>query len=239
MYFNTFKVSSYYRDHGVLGLDGFSGLTEFKFDGVWNSVSKEEFLAFATRNPTLEIIDINVDQNQEANNILLKKTNLQIVRLRCSRRSNRQLSNCPGLRQHKLHSPLGQCKRRMTFSWFRHQQNIKYIWIQCDLKHSVQKLLDFLPLLKNLKILHLDDAEGFKKEDFFKILEISPSLEVLGLPRGFTPEEDFWISLLDTHFGDRLREVYLKFVKCSLRLPPNIDLLLSSLPVKLTLIEVD
>ena len=177
-YFNTFKVSSYYRDHGVLGLDGFSGLTEFKFDGVWNSVSKEEFLAFATRNPTLEIIDINVDQNQEANNILLKKTNLQIVRLRCSRRSNRQLSNCPGLRQHKLHSPLGQCKRRMTFSWFRHQQNIKYIWIQCDLKHSVQKLLDFLPLLKNLKILHLDDAEGFKKEDFFKILEISPSLEV-------------------------------------------------------------
>ena len=58
------------------------------------------------------------------------------------------------------------------------EQNIKYIWIQCDLKHSVQKLLDFLPLLKNLKILHLDDAEGFKKEDFFKILEISPSLEV-------------------------------------------------------------
>ena len=81
-FFDTCKVSSYYRDHGVLGLDGFSGLTEFKFEGVWSSVSSEEFSAFVTRNPTLQIIDLNLDLNPVANNILLRKTNLQIIRLR-------------------------------------------------------------------------------------------------------------------------------------------------------------
>ena len=121
-----------------------------------------------------------MDQNQEANNILLRKTNLQIVRLRCSRKMSRSisLSHSPGLRQHKLHSPLGKCRRRMTFDWFRQQQNLKYLWIQCDLAFSMQRLLDSLPLLKNLKILHLDEAKGFDEENFFKILELSPSLEV-------------------------------------------------------------
>ena len=66
----------------------------------------------------------------------------------------------------------------MTFDWFRQQQNLKYLWIQCDLAFSMQRLLDSLPLLKNLKVLHLDEAEGFDEENFFKILEISPSLEV-------------------------------------------------------------
>ena len=64
-------------------------------------------------------------------------------------------------------------------------------------------------------------------------------IQVLGLPRGFRPLENFWISLLDTQFGDQMREVCFKFVKCSYRLPTNIDLIKNSLPVKLTLIEVD
>ena len=64
-------------------------------------------------------------------------------------------------------------------------------------------------------------------------------IQVLGLPRGFRPHEDFWLSLLDTRYGAQLREITFKLVKCSYRLPANIDLIINALPVKLTLLEVD
>ena len=68
-----------------LGLDGFSNLSEFKFDGVWNSVSGDEFRAFLSRNSKLAILDINMELNEKANDVLLCFTkNLQILRLRCS-----------------------------------------------------------------------------------------------------------------------------------------------------------
>ena len=66
----------------------------------------------------------------------------------------------------------------MTYGWFNKQQNLKYLWIQCDLSNSLEQLLESLPLLKNLKILLLDEAKAFTEEHFFKILEILPSLEV-------------------------------------------------------------
>ena len=86
------------------------------------------------------------------------------------------LSNSPMLKQHRpSHS---QCKKMMTYGWFNKQQNLKYLWIQCDLSNSLEQLLESLPLLKNLKILLLDEAKAFTEEHFFKILEILPSLEV-------------------------------------------------------------
>ena len=172
-------MSSYYRDHGVLGLDGFSGLTEFKFGGVWNSVSQEEFRAFVQRNPTLQIIDLNLDLNPVANNILLGKKNLQIVRLRCSSRI--QLVEDPLFnsvsKPHRI--ILGHCKKLVKiFGWFQKQPSLKYLCIECDVSNSIPQLLESLPFLKDLRILQLDEAQGFNEENFHKILEVLPSLEV-------------------------------------------------------------
>ena len=75
-------------DIGVLGLDGFSNIAEFRFDGVWNSMSDEEYYSFVSRNPSLTILDLNIDSqhNTVGNNILLSNCrNLQVIRLRCSR----------------------------------------------------------------------------------------------------------------------------------------------------------
>ena len=75
-----------YYDFGVLGLDGFSNILDFKFDGVWNYLSEEEYHSFASRNPHMAIMDLNLDNNSYGNNILLSKCkNLQILRLRCSK----------------------------------------------------------------------------------------------------------------------------------------------------------
>ena len=163
----------------MLGLDGFSGLTEFKFEGVWNSVAQEEFTAFVGRNPTLQIIDLNLDLNPVANNILLEKTNLRIVRLRCSSRirllEDPLLTN--GLKHHRV--VLGQCKKLVKiYDWFHKQPNLQYLWLECDISNSIPQLLESLPFLKDLRILQLDEAHGFNEENFHKILEVLPSLEV-------------------------------------------------------------
>ena len=54
-----------------LGLGGFSNLTEFKFYGIWNSISSDEFWAFLSRNSSMAILDINLDMNEKANDVLL------------------------------------------------------------------------------------------------------------------------------------------------------------------------
>ena len=72
-------------NHHHSGLDGFSNLSEFKFDGIWNSVSEEEFRAFLSRNPNLAILDLNLEMNEKANDVLLcYSKNLRILKLRCS-----------------------------------------------------------------------------------------------------------------------------------------------------------
>ena len=130
-------------------------------------MAQEEFKAFVRRNPNLQIIDLNLDHNQVANSILLQNTNLQIVRLRCSNR---------GERQRRL--VMGPCKKLRFYSWFRNQPNLKYLWLECDFSSSIDQLLESLPVLKDLRILRLEEAQGFKEKDFHKILEILPSLEV-------------------------------------------------------------
>ena len=142
-------------------------------------MDQEEFRAFVRRNPTLQIIDLNLDLNPVGNNILLEKTNLQIVRLRCSSRI--RLVEDPlfisGLKQHRI--VLGQCKKPVKiYDWFHKQPNLKYLWLECDLSNSIPQLLESLPFLKNLRILQLDEAQGFNEENFHKILEVLPSLEV-------------------------------------------------------------
>ena len=84
---DTRKMTSSYLDIGVLGLDGFSNIAEFRFDGCWNSLSDEEYYSFVSRNPSLAILDLNIDtpNNTSGNNILLSNCrNLQVLRLRCS-----------------------------------------------------------------------------------------------------------------------------------------------------------
>ena len=142
-------------------------------------MAQEEFTAFVGRNPTLQIIDLNLDLNPVANKVLLEKTNLQIVRLRCSSRI--RLVEDPlfnsGLKQHRV--VLGHCKKLgQIYDWFHKQPNLKYLWLECDISSSIHQLLESLPFLKDLRILQLDEAQGFNEENFHKILEVLPSLEV-------------------------------------------------------------
>ena len=75
-------------------MDGFCNLTEFKFDGTWNSVSEEEFRAFLARNSSLAILDLCLDRNEKANYVLLScSEKLRVARLRCSRGSGAFLFN--------------------------------------------------------------------------------------------------------------------------------------------------
>ena len=140
-------------------------------------MAQEEFKAFVRRNPNLQIIDLNLDHNPAANTILLQNTNLQMLRLRCSSRGGMLVEEfSPGRKQHRL--ALGHCKKLRFYSWFQNQPNLKYLWLECDLSRSVDQFLKSLPVLKDLRILRLEEAQGFKEKDFHKILEILPSLEV-------------------------------------------------------------
>ena len=159
------------------GLDGFSNLTEFKFDGVWNSVSGEEFRAFLTRNPNLAILDLNLDMNEKANGVLLCcSKNLMILRLRCSPGSGSSFHSRIIL--HLCFLFAGSCKKLMSYNWFHVQEHLRYLWIQCDLTNTAEKFLEKLYLLKSLRVLRLDEMKGFTEGFFFQILAVLPALEV-------------------------------------------------------------
>ena len=81
----TRKLTSTYKDFGVLGLDGFSNILDLKTDGTWNTVSDDEYFSFMTRNPNVVVMDLNMDQNHSRNNIFLTNCRkLEVLRLHCS-----------------------------------------------------------------------------------------------------------------------------------------------------------
>ena len=63
--------------------------------------------------------------------------------------------------------------------------------------------------------------------------------QVLGVPRGFYPNEGFWSSLLDTEFPKNMKEIIFKFVRDSYFLPYHIGSIKNLLSVEIVFIECD
>lgn len=196
MQFDTIKVSSFYRDHGLLGLDGFSNLNEFQFEGNWRSVSDDEFAAFISRNPNLASLTLDMDTNTSANTILLNSSRqLRLLKLRSTR------SDC------KNYS--GDHQALFSSGWMSSAPHLQYLWIMADLRRGFDVFLENLHQLESLEVLRLEVVTGrnVMEEDLHRIVSALPKLRILQVPSKFLLLETTWPLLLQ-ELPSTLQQVY-------------------------------
>ena len=175
--FDTRKMSSSYRDVGVLGLDGFSNILELNCDGNWGSLSTEEYYSFVSRNPRLTILDMRLDSNLGGNSVLLTSSRyLKVLRLRCGK--EKHMSTQLSLNHPIALSQSSDCSDSMSYHWFASQPRLEYLKIHCDISTSIERFLTELQLLKSLRVLIFEKIEEFREEHFLSILASLESLEV-------------------------------------------------------------
>merc|ERR1719458_323754 len=196
MRFDTIKVSSFYRDHGVLGLDGFSNLNEFQFEGNWRSVSDDEFSAFISRNPNLAILSLDVDSNSSGNNILLNNSRqLRSLKLRSTK------EGCKGYS--------GDYRSVFNAGWMSFCTKLEYLWVMADLQKGFDELLENLHHLQALQVLRLEKVgdRDVTEEELKSIVNALPMLRILQLPQNFYLADTTWGKLLQD-IPKTLEQVY-------------------------------